>query len=117
MAFLVSSQTLLSAEHIVIATGGRPRYPIHVSALKSQSLPLARFTGAVHLWAHVMHCLRSCFLHQQSSLLFLFFKKIVFSVLTVVTFYFPMLSRVSSAESGHQGLARSGVLGAILTLS
>ena len=27
----VSSQTLLSAEHIVIATGGRPRYPTHVS--------------------------------------------------------------------------------------
>lgn len=31
--FSVCPQTLLSADHIVIATGGRPRYPTQVSAL------------------------------------------------------------------------------------
>lgn len=33
----VYSQTLLSAEHIVIATGGRPKYPTHVSVPRTQS--------------------------------------------------------------------------------
>lgn len=39
VAFSVSSQTLLSADHIVIATGGRPRYPTHVSVLRSPQPP------------------------------------------------------------------------------
>lgn len=50
----VSPQTLLSAKHIVIATGGRPRYPTEVSAPEHSLACRLHVHG---LWARVMCCL------------------------------------------------------------